>query len=83
MLGCDGAARKDLQAGSGGECRDRYKADVGCAGCEFVSTLCGEHPVDFVSLSKLGGERWMFEVPHEGCGIEETNGGDAEPAMRS
>jgi len=83
VLRRDGAAGKDLQAGSGGEGCDGYEADVGGAGCKLVGALRGEHQVDLITLGKFVGERWMFEIPHEGCGIEETDCGDAEPAMRN
>jgi hypothetical protein len=45
--------------------------------------LRGKHPVDLVALSELGGEGWMFEVPHERRGIEEADGGDAKLTWRS
>jgi hypothetical protein len=34
--------------------------------------------VDLVAGGESGGERGMVEVPHEGSGIEEVDGGDAQ-----
>lgn len=83
MLGGDGASGEDTQAWSSGKGRDGNEADVGCSGCKLVGTLGGEHPVEFVALCEFGGERRMFEVPHEGRGIEEADGGDAKLLLRS
>ena len=83
MFRRDGAAWEYAKAGSGGERSDGYEADVGCTGCQLVGALGGEHPVQFVAVRELGGEGWIFEVPHEGCGIKKTDCGDAEPALRS
>jgi hypothetical protein len=83
VLGCDGAAGEDAEAGGSGEGCDWDEADVSRAGCELVGTLRGEHPVEFVALREFGGEGWMFEVPHEGRGIEKADGGDAKSGLRS
>ena len=34
-----------------------------------------------VALGEGGGEGWVLEVPHEGSGVEEVDGGDAEHVM--
>jgi hypothetical protein len=34
--------------------------------------------VEGVALGESGGEGWMFEVPHEGSGVEEVDGCDAK-----
>jgi len=34
--------------------------------------------VEKVTLGEFGGEWWVLEVPHEGGGIEEVDGGDAK-----
>ena len=83
MLGSDGAAGEDAQAGGCSERGDGYEADVGSAGCQLVGALGGEHPFEFVAVGQFGCERWVFEVPHEGCGVQETDGGNAKPKVRS
>ena len=34
--------------------------------------------MDPVAGGEGGGERWVVEVPHEGRGVEEVDGGDAQ-----
>jgi hypothetical protein len=39
--------------------------------------------MDFIALAKLSIQRRMLEVPHQGCRIQKTNGGDAKPGLGS
>lgn len=81
-FGGDGAAGEHAQAGCGGERGDGDEADVGLAGGEAVGALGGEQVVDLVALGERAGEGWVLEVPHEGRGIEEADGGDAQLGRR-
>jgi len=83
VLRCDGAAGENAKAGRSCKGCDWDEANVCDAGCELIGTLGGEHPVEFVALGEFGGEGWMFEVPHEWRGIEETDGGDTKAGVRS
>ena len=72
----DGAAGDDGELG--GERCDGDEAEVGAAGEEFVGAERGLGVVEGVALGELGGEGRVFEVPHEGSGVEEVDGGDAD-----
>jgi hypothetical protein len=72
----DGAAGDDGEFGREG-C-DGDEAEVRAGGEEFVCTARWKCVVEGVALDEFGGERRVFEVPHEGSGIEEVDGGDAE-----
>jgi len=71
-----GAAGNDGERGREGS--DGNKAEVGACGEEFVGALRGLGVVQRVTSSEVGGQRWVLEVPHEGSGIEEVDGGDTE-----
>ena len=73
---CDGAAGDDGERGRKG--RDGDEAEVGAAGEEFVGAQRGLGVMDGVTLGERGVARRVFEVPHERCGIEEVDGGDAD-----
>ena len=73
----DGAAGDDGERGR--ERRDGNEAEVGACGEEFVGTEGRLGVVERVALGEGGCEGWMFEVPHEGSGVEEVDGGDTEP----
>ena len=38
--------------------------------------------MEVVALGEGGVKGWVFEVPHEGRGVEEVDGGDAEAGLR-
>jgi len=73
----DGAAWDDGEIGREGG--DGDEAEVGSGGEELVGAECGLGVVEAVALGESGGERRVLEVPHEGSGVEEVDGGDAEP----
>jgi hypothetical protein len=77
-LGGDGAAGQNAEAGGGGEGGDGDEADVGGSGGEASGAFGGRHAVDLIAEASWLVEGRMFEVPHEGRGIEEVDGGDAQ-----
>ena len=82
--GSDGAAGDEAEVGVGGQGGDGDEADVGGVGrvdgvFEARGAFCGHHVVAGIAAGELCVEGWVFEVPHEGCGIEEAYGGDAQP----
>ena len=72
----DGAARDDGERRR--ERGDGDEAEVGACGEKLVGAEGRLGVVEGVALGEIAGEGWMFEVPHEGSGIEEVDGGDAE-----
>ena len=60
---------------------DGHEADVRIAAGQLVCALRGKHPVDLVALREFRIQRRMFEVPHQRCGIQKTNGGNTKPAV--
>ena len=74
--GGDGAAGDDGEVGSEG-C-DGDEAEVGATAKEFFGAEGWLSVVQGVVFSKCGGERRVFEVPHERSGIEEVDGGYAD-----
>ena len=48
------------------------------SGGEARGAFGGRHAVDLVAEGERGVERRMLEVPHEGRGVEEADGGDAQ-----
>ena len=80
-LGGDGTAGQDAQAGSCCKGGDGDQPYIGRAGCQAICALRGQHAVDLVAKGKRGVERRMFEVPHEGRGIEEADGCDAQTGL--
>jgi hypothetical protein len=69
-------------AGDDGERRsvsgDRDEAEVGFTGSEFGGAFGGGVGGQGVAGGEGGTVRFVVEGPHEGCGIEEMDGGDAE-----
>jgi hypothetical protein len=87
-LGGDGAAREDAQGRVGGERGDGDEADVRAVGIirsggEAGGALGGGHAVDLIAEGERVAEGRMLEVPHEGRGVEEVDGGDAEAGVRA
>ena len=80
--GADFVERGDGAAGNDGElgCErgDGDEAEVGAGGEELVGAERGLGVVEGVALGECGGEGRVLEVPHEGSGVEEVDGGDAE-----
>ncbi len=76
LEGGDGAAGDDGEVGSEG-C-DGDEAEVGAAGEELVCAEGWLGVVEGVVFGERGGERRVLEVPHEGSGIEEVDGGYAD-----
>ena len=80
--GADFVERGDGAAGDDGKFRcergDGDEAEVGASGEEFVCAARRKCVVKGVALGEFGGQGWVFEVPHEGGGVEEVDGGDAE-----
>jgi len=86
-LGGDGAAGENAQGRVGGEGGDGDEADVGVPGVirtegEAGCALRGRHSFDFVAEGEWVAEGRVLEVPHEGRGVEEVDGGDAEAGVR-
>jgi hypothetical protein len=77
-FGGDGAAGKDAQAGGGGEGGDGDEADIGGSAGQAGGAFGGRHAVDLIAEGERGAERRVLEVPHEGRGVEEVDGGDAQ-----
>ncbi len=73
----DGAAGDDGEIGREGG--DGDEAEICAGGEEFVGAERGLGVVEDVVVGEMFGEGWVFEVPHEGSGVEEVDGGDAEP----
>ena len=65
-------ARSGVRAAMGMRPRSASPARS-CAGAEG-----GFGVVEGVAAARVGGEGWVFEVPHERGGVEEVDGGDAE-----
>ncbi len=80
-LGSDGASGEDFEAGSGGESGDGDETDVGRAVGQAGSAIGGGHAIDSITEGERVAEGWMLEVPHEGRGIEEIDGGDAQAGL--
>ena len=72
----DGAARDDSELGRERGYRD--EAEIGASGEQVICAARRKSVVDVVSLGECGVAWRVFEVPHERCGIEEVDGGDAE-----
>lgn len=72
----DGAAGDDGEIGRKGGDGDESEIGAGCE--EFVGAERGLGVMEGVALGESGGKGWVFEVPHEGSGVEEVDGGDAE-----
>ena len=81
--GADFAERRDGAAGDDGEVRrkggDGDEAKVGAGGEDLVGAQRGLGVVEGVALGESGGQGRVFEVPHEGSGVEEVDGGDTKP----
>jgi hypothetical protein len=73
----DGAAGDDGEIG--GEGSDGDETEVGASDEELIGAERGLSVMQGVALGESGGKGWVFEVPHEGSGVEEVDGGDAEP----
>lgn len=71
--GGDGNVGKDDETGDGGVRGGGNNADVGGAARKFSGALRGHGVGDFEAW--VG--RAMFEIPHEGGGVEVGDGGDA------
>ena len=65
----------------GGQGGDGDEAEVGCARGEAAGAFAGDHAVDAVAEGKLLREWGMFEIPHEGGGIEEVDGCNPQPGI--
>ena len=78
VFGGDGAARDDGERRREGEGGDGDESDVGGAGSEFGGAFCRRVRGKFVALGEAGAVGLVLKAPHEGSGIEEVDGGDAE-----
>ena len=74
--GGDGAAGNDGEVGS--ERCDGDEAEIGAAAEELFCAEGWQGVVKGVVFGERCGERRVFEVPHEGRGIEEVDGGYAD-----
>jgi len=74
--GGDGAAGDDGELG--GEGGDGDEAEVGATAQELFGAEGGKGVVELVALGEGGDEGRVLEVPHEGRGVEEVDGGYAE-----
>jgi len=86
-LGGDGAAGQDAEVGVGGKGGDGDEADVGTLGIggasgEAGGAFRGGHAFDLIAEGEWVAEGRVFEVPHEGSGVEKVDGGDAETGVR-
>jgi hypothetical protein len=82
-FGSDGAAGQDFETGCGGEGCDGDEAYIGGSGGKVGSALGGGHAVSLIAEGEWGGEWRVLEVPHEGRGVEEVDGGYAQAGMGS
>jgi len=57
---------------------DGNQAEVGAPCEEFGSAKRRLRVMEFVALREFGGQRWVFEVPHQRSGVEKVDSGDAE-----
>ncbi len=76
MEGGDGAVGEDDEGVSEGS--DGDEAEVGLPGEELGGAEGGCGGVDAVAVMEGFGQGWVGEVPHEGCRVEEVDGGNAE-----
>jgi len=72
----DGAAGDDGEIGC--ERGDGNEAEVGPASEQLVGAERRQGVVEGVAVGQSGGEGRVLEVPHEGSGVEEVDGGDAK-----
>jgi hypothetical protein len=77
-LGGDGASGQDSQAGRGGQSGDGDEANVRCARGQMGGALRGQHSVDLVAEGERVLQGRVLEVPHEGRGVEKTDGGNTQ-----
>lgn len=68
------------ERGDGDE-TDVCVARVGQVRGQTVGAFRGQHTVNLIALGERRVEWRVLEVPHEGRGIEEVDGGDAQDAL--
>ena len=80
-FGGDGAAGQDAQARGGGQGGDGDEADVGRARGKAGGALGGRHAINLIAEGERGLQGWVFEVPHQRRGVEESYGGDVQTGL--